>query len=234
MATERADLDQFVASLNRLTQPSLDVIDALQEITDFAVSATAAASAGVVLVGPGAVLGLASSSTELFAEAEDAQLGTNQGPTVDAIRTGTHIHVSDLRTQAAEWPVFVHAALSRGFGGVHVTPLWLARRVIGSLCLFTVGTRGLGDRDVVIAQVLAAVSTMTLVERAASQGDSVDRVVRRTLDDRIAIEQAKGALAYRRALTIDDAFTLLRDHARDRLLRLRDVADSIVRGGSEL
>jgi AmiR/NasT family two-component response regulator len=50
------------------------------------------------------------------------------------------------------------------------------------------------------------------------------------LTSRIVIEQAKGMTGERRHLPMDQAFTLLRHHARRNNLRLADVARSIVDG----
>ncbi|MEU8222479.1 ANTAR domain-containing protein [Kribbella sp. NPDC048915] len=54
------------------------------------------------------------------------------------------------------------------------------------------------------------------------------------LDSRVRIEQAKGLLAERLGLDLGDAFTLLRQHARNNGLRLSDVAGSIVDGTLQL
>jgi AmiR/NasT family two-component response regulator len=46
------------------------------------------------------------------------------------------------------------------------------------------------------------------------------------LASRVAIEQAKGRLAQHRSISVEDAFEILRGHARDHNLRLSDVARS--------
>ena len=45
---------------------------------------------------------------------------------------------------------------------------------------------------------------------------------------RVVIEQAKGVVAERLRLGLDQAFGLLRDHARDTSQRLTDVARQVV------
>jgi AmiR/NasT family two-component response regulator len=44
----------------------------------------------------------------------------------------------------------------------------------------------------------------------------------------VVIEQAKGKLAERRSINMDQAFVLLRDHARNSNQRLTDVARNFV------
>jgi AmiR/NasT family two-component response regulator len=51
---------------------------------------------------------------------------------------------------------------------------------------------------------------------------------------RIRIEQAKGMLAERAGISIDDAFELLRGYARHHQLGLTRVADDVVHGTLEI
>jgi AmiR/NasT family two-component response regulator len=50
------------------------------------------------------------------------------------------------------------------------------------------------------------------------------------LDTRVVIEQAKGMLAERESITVDEAFTLLRNHSRGTGTKLREVAQDVVKG----
>lgn len=50
------------------------------------------------------------------------------------------------------------------------------------------------------------------------------------LNTRIVIEQAKGVLAERMGLDMEQAFARLRSHARNNKLRLADVAQGVVDG----
>jgi ANTAR domain len=52
--------------------------------------------------------------------------------------------------------------------------------------------------------------------------------LQRALSSRIVIEQAKGVLAERFGLDVEEAFSLLRRAARSRGLRIRAVAESVV------
>lgn len=48
------------------------------------------------------------------------------------------------------------------------------------------------------------------------------------LDSRVVLEQAKGMLAERLELTVEDAFAVLRQAARSRRMRLHDAARAVV------
>jgi AmiR/NasT family two-component response regulator len=52
--------------------------------------------------------------------------------------------------------------------------------------------------------------------------------LQRALDSRVVIEQAKGMLAERFELDVDEAFDLLRRAARSQGMRVRDLARSVV------
>jgi AmiR/NasT family two-component response regulator len=52
--------------------------------------------------------------------------------------------------------------------------------------------------------------------------------LRRALDTRIVIEQAKGILAERLRVSVDAAFELLRAAARDGRVRVNDIAHEVV------
>ena len=81
-----------------------------------------------------------------------------------------------------------------------------------------------GDElDVVIARLVAA--TGMAQERQAQ--------LQKALDSRVTIEQAKGMLAERLGLSLDDAFEVLRGAARSNRVRIQAVAQSVIaRDGS--
>ena len=55
--------------------------------------------------------------------------------------------------------------------------------------------------------------------------------LQRALESRIVIEQAKGVLAERFKLGLEEAFALLRGAARAKRIRVRDLARDVVAGG---
>ena len=67
-----------------------------------------------------------------------------------------------------------------------------------------------------------------LQQRAVAQGEILTEQLKTALQSRVTIEQAKGALARIRGVSVDEAFTLMRDHARRNHLRLTDLARGIV------
>jgi hypothetical protein len=56
------------------------------------------------------------------------------------------------------------------------------------------------------------------------------RQLQTALDSRVVIEQAKGFLAATEAITPDEAFAVIRDHARRNRLRTHDVCRAVLAG----
>ena len=83
-------------------------------------------------------------------------------------------------------------------------------------------SRKASDRRVVEVEALL-VATEELAEQ-----------LQQALDSRVVIEQAKGMLAEQLAMTVDDAFDVLRGHARSNGRKLHDVAGDVVAGALKL
>ncbi len=64
--------------------------------------------------------------------------------------------------------------------------------------------------------------------------DALNEQLQTALNSRVLIEQAKGKLAERLGTDMDHAFTLLRDTARNRNLRLSDLAQAFIDGTQTL
>ena len=139
---------------------------------------------------------------------------------------------TDLASVGRRWPSFAAVALAAGFGSVHALPLRLRGTVIGALNLFHVEAGQMPRADVEAAQALADVATIAIFQhRASLEAQVLNQQLQHALDSRIVIEQAKGMVAERAGLNMDQAFTALRTYARNHNRRLADVAEAII-GGS--
>nr|WP_051450416.1 ANTAR domain-containing protein [Actinospica robiniae] len=69
-----------------------------------------------------------------------------------------------------------------------------------------------------------------LAQRSREQADLVTTQLQTALNSRISIEQAKGVIAERHRIKLDEAFTILRRHARDNNLRMSDLARDVANG----
>ena len=206
-----------------------DVIDFLHMLTDRSIRLLSASAAGVLLADPRGQLRVAAASSEAAELIELFQIQNDQGPCLDCFRTGQPVIAAGLAGQGQRWPRFAAAAAQAGFDNVHALPMRLRDQVIGALNLFGTGTSPLGEADLRIGQALADVATIGLLqERNVRRAETLAEQLQAALNSRVVIEQAKGKLAERTGLDMNQAFTLLRQHARDTNERLTDVARYVI------
>jgi transcriptional regulator with GAF, ATPase, and Fis domain len=211
-----------------------DLIDFLHVLTERCVQLLDVSAAGLLLTDGQNKLQVVAASSERTRLLELFQLQTDQGPCVDCFHTGTPVSVTDLPS-AGRWPRFTVAAAEVGFSAVHALPMRLRTEVIGALNLFDVTPGALDEGKLRIGQALADVATIGLLQqRAIHRRDMVTEQLQTALNSRILIEQAKGVLAERLRLPVDQAFTILRSGARSHNRRLSELAQAIVDGSEQL
>lgn len=207
-----------------------DIIELLDRLAGYSVALLAADAAGIMLGDAQGTLRLVASTDERSDWMELLQLEADEGPCVECFRSGSPVSVTDLADASVRWPRFVAALAERGsYGSVHALPLRLRGEPIGTLNLFHRQPGPLPDADLAMGQALADVATIGILsERAIRRGEVVNEQLQTALTSRVVIEQAKGVLAERGQLSMNDAFDRLRRFARDRNLRLAEVAREIV------
>jgi len=212
-----------------------DVIDFLHILTDRSVQLLDVSAAGLLLADPRGELRVVAASSEAARLLELFQIQNDQGPCLDCFRAGEPVEADDLADAAQRWPRFTAAAEMAGFAAVQALPMRLREHVIGALNLFRASPGAFSAADVRVAQALADVATISMLhERSMRQSDALKEQLQTALNSRVVIEQAKGKLAERLGLDMDQAFTLLRNVARDRNLRLSDLAQAFVDGSEAL
>jgi len=206
-----------------------DVIDFLHMLADRSTRLLPVAAAGVLLADPRGQLRVAAASSDAAGLIELFQIQNDQGPCLDCFRTGQRVTAADLAGPERRWPRFAAAATQAGFSAVHALPMRLRDQVIGALNLFCAQAGPLGQDDLRIGQALADVATIGLLqERNVRRVETLAEQLQAALNSRVVIEQAKGRLAERLDLDMDQAFALLRGHARNTNQRLTDVARHVI------
>jgi transcriptional regulator with GAF, ATPase, and Fis domain len=220
--------DTFVDLADTMVD-DFDVIDFLHMLTDRSARLLSVSAAGVVLADPRGELRVAAASSEEAGLIELFQVQNDQGPCLDCFRTGQPVTAADLAGPGQRWPRFAAAATRAGFGAVDALPMRLRDQVIGALNLFSARAGPLGPAELRIGQGLADVATIGLLqERNVRRAETLAEQLQAALNSRVIIEQAKGKLAERAALDMNQAFTLLRQHARNTNQRLTDVARYVI------
>lgn len=229
--TREALLARTMVELTDTLVDEFDIVDLLTTLSDRCVEVLDASAAGIMLLGPGGDLRVMTSSSEAMSVVELFELQADEGPCMDAYRTGRPVVNEDLAAADGRWPRFAAVALQAGFRSADAIPMRLRGHIIGALNLFGHEPGSLSDEDVLVAQALADVATIAIIQhRAAADASALTDQLNTALNSRIVIEQAKGMIAEGGHVDMADAFARLRNHARSHNLRLADLATGIVHG----
>jgi len=223
-------LSETFVELTDTMVADFDVIDFLHVLTSRSVELLDVSAAGLLLADPRGELRVVAASSEAARLLELFQLQNDQGPCLDCFRSGQPVAAADLGADE-RWPRFAAAAGQAGFRAVQALPMRLRDQVIGALNLFRARPGAFDAEAVHVGQALADVATISLLhERSMRHSDTLNEQLQTALNSRVIIEQAKGKLAERLGIDVNQAFTLLRDQARNRNQRLSDLARAFVDG----
>jgi GAF domain-containing protein len=226
---EQTLVEAFVRLADTLVT-DYDVIDLFHGLCADCVSLLGADAAGLLLTDQRGSLQLVSASNEQAQVVELFQLQADQGPCLDCFSTGDQVRASDLAGED-RWPRFTARARDNGFAAVHALPMRLRGEVVGALNLFHRQPRTMDEADLGVGQALADVATIAiLTDRSSRQRELLTEQLQAALTSRVIIEQAKGVLAERGGIVLDEAFGRMRSYARGHQLRLADVARDVVEG----
>jgi transcriptional regulator with GAF, ATPase, and Fis domain len=232
--TDRQLAEAFVELADTLVD-DFDVVDFLHQVAVRCAQVLGVSAAGVLLTDQRGALQVVAASTEQTRLLELLQIQTDEGPCPECFHTGRPIAVADLTTAANRWPRFAVQARQIGFASVHALPMRLRTDVIGALNLFGTQPGALDPHTIRLGQALADVATIGLLQaRAIHQRETLAEQLQTALNSRIVIEQAKGVIAERRHLDMDQSFTMLRSTARTNNRRLSDLARAVVDGPDTL
>lgn len=230
MPTE-AILARTLVELADTLVADFDIVELLTRLTDRSVEVLDVAAAGLMLVSLDGDLRVMASSSQATRVLELFELQSEEGPSLDCYRTGQPVVNHDLDTVDGRWPRFAAEALAAGFHSVHALPMRLRGAVIGALSLFHSEPGEMAQADVDAGQALADIATIAVLQhRAALEAQILNEQLNHALNSRIVIEQAKGIVAERERLDMDQAFAILRNHARNHNRRLADVANDVIAG----
>jgi AmiR/NasT family two-component response regulator len=107
----------------------------------------------------------------------------------------------------------------------------LRSEAVGSLNMFSTTTPALRDDDLRVAQAMADVATIGILqERAIRDGRELSNHLEAALQSRIVIEQAKGIVAEHQKIDVDRAFERIRTFARNHNRLLSETARELIGG----
>lgn len=230
MARQQDLLAAFIEFADTLVD-EYDVVEFLHRLAERCVALTSATETGIMLADRDGILRYIASSSERMRLIELYELQYEEGPCVDAFRDGAAVHSLLSDEALVRWPRVARRARDAGFESVSALPLRLRNEVIGTLNIFSVDHALLCTQDQMVAQALADIATIGILqERALNDAQVVTSRLETALESRIVIEQAKGVIAEHNRVTTDTAFTVLRTYTRSHNRGLSQVAHDIVEG----
>ena len=210
-----------------------DLVEFLHILVDRCVELLDVSAAGLMLADFRGRLQVVASSSENIRLLELFQLQNDDGPCLECYRTGQPVNHPNLASADDRWPRFAPAATEAGFRTVHALPMRLRAEILGAFNLFHSDAHQLDSSVTQIGQAMADVATIGLIhERSLRDHETLIDQLQTALNSRIIVEQAKGVLAERRGIKPSDAFTLLRDYARNHGQRLTELATAVVNGSA--
>ncbi len=208
-----------------------DVVELLTGLASRCVELLGISAAGVMVATVKGDVRLVASSSEAMRVLELFEIQAEEGPCLDAYRSGEPVDHLILNAGSDPWPRFSVAALEAGFQSVSALPLRLRDITIGALNLFSVGVAPMSESNAVVARALADLAAISIIQhRVADEHQRTNEQLSYALNSRIIIEQAKGIIAERAGVDLSEAFDRLRGYARDHNRRLTEVAFAAVDG----
>jgi GAF domain-containing protein len=222
------------STLIELTGSLLDDFDAvelLSLLTVRCVDVLDVSTAGVMLVAPEGDLRCVASSSETMRTMELFELQTKEGPCLDSFRVNDRIIAETPESLRLRWPRFGQLAIRAGYRSAYAFPMRLRDEHIGSLNIFRNQDGPMSSEDLLAAQAFADMASITILnQRITFEAQLLNQQLTTALTSRALLEQAKGVLAERRGMKIEDAFTWMRNLARSNGVKLVVVAKEIVEG----
>jgi transcriptional regulator with GAF, ATPase, and Fis domain len=230
--------DRLVEALVTLADTLVDhydIIDFLQTLAERCVDLVDVSAAGIMLADPQRELRHAACSNEQIRLVELFELQVEEGPCFDAYRTQAPVICASPDEAAQRWPEFARNAEEAGFAAFSAVPMRLRADVVGALNLFSTDARALCDSDIKVVQAMADIATIGILqERSIRDAHAFSTQLEVALESRVVIEQAKGIVAERTHISVDEAFEQIRSFARAHNRLLSETARQIIDGALEV
>ncbi len=224
------------AALARVTGElvdSNDVTATLQLLVLGCADALDDSPTGVLALGADGRLELMAASSHVAAELELYHSQVDEGPALDAIRSGVLLQAVDSRAIAAAWPSMVEVIASAGVRSIIAAPMRWHGRNFGALNVFRLTEGSLTAESISAIQGLADLAALSIAySHVSPQETELTDALQRALDGRTVIEQAKGVIAAQDGVSLAVAFRGLIGAAEEDGISLPGVSTRVVARGS--
>jgi transcriptional regulator with GAF, ATPase, and Fis domain len=164
-------------------------------------------------------------TSDLPRAVDHAQYATGQGPCLDTLYEHETVRLPDMATEQ-RWPEFAKEARQLGVASMLSLQLYVQGDDLGALNLFSWATDAFSDESERIGLLFAAHAGVAMAD--AQQQEHL----RRAIDSRDLIGQAKGILMERYHLRADPAFAVLVRVSQATNRKLTDICAELTDTGS--
>jgi GAF domain-containing protein len=208
-----------------------DTVEMLDRLAAYCVDLLDVAAAGLLIADRRGILRVVAASVERSRLLELFEAQSREGPSSDCFRTGEPRAVEDLSKARGQRPGIARLAEEAGFRSVQALPMRVRNEVIGTLNLFRSQPGRMSAADLRVGQALADIASVSILQsRAAARAELLAGQLQDALESRVVLEQAKGVVAERGDLEIDEALARIRSYAQATGQRLGQVATDVVGG----
>jgi GAF domain-containing protein len=201
--------------------------DFLQTLADAALRLTRAEGAGLTVERdhrPTTVVSAGPAAPKL----DEKQYGQDDGPCLQALRTGKEVFVEDMfgETRWGDYPAYAAAS---GIRSSLSLPIASRSDTAGALNLYAGPPNAFANCDFAELRSLAAQASgaIALAQRLADAQVFADQM-RAAMRSRTVIDQAMGVIMGQRRCTADEAFGILRSASQHRNVKLRDLCAEMI------
>jgi len=198
------------------------VVETLDLVVQYALKAVDCQYAGVMLIHAGQQVETAAATDPLVAELDQAQIECGEGPGLGVLDERSTVTVRDTKVDE-RWPQWAGKIAELGVRSVLSARLSTGSTDVGTLNLFHTEPDAFDADDEAIASIFARHAAVALAN--ARQAENLWLAI----DARKLVGQAQGILMERFDLDADQAFAVLLRYSQDRNLKLRAVADLLVK-----
>lgn len=182
---------------------------------------------GIIIERPKKNILVASSSTETR-QMDEAQVGLDEGPCLEAQRSDTIIRVFDVRYEK-RWPRYMAQVRRHGLRSVLAVPLSVDAAATAAMSFYTHEAAVFTAEDAGAAKRYAemASSVVAIALHIAAHAETAEHR-RIAMESRTAIDLAAGVVMGQNRCSQDEAMTILKSASNHRNIKLRTLAEQIV------
>jgi GAF domain-containing protein len=219
----------------RTTLGTYSIGQTLYRLTDQCLDVLGCDGAGVSISDRDGALRYVTASDDATGRIEAEQAAAQEGPCYEAFLDGEILAVNELEQERRRWPRYVEVAVAQGRRSVLGVPLLADGTAIGVLDIHNRREHAWQDEERETASLLADMAAGYIANLRELEGSrQIAAQLRTALDSRVVIEQAKGVIATRRSVDMDEAFHLLRRASQSTNRKLHDVARDVADGELEV